>query len=206
VIEKRSPAACDGWAMKANSDNQPALYGAFALESQGLIGDVSAAAMDAVVVGIDPGAHGAIAVLTEAGQLLGVFDMPSTAEANGRIATNAPLLAGILAPTHARTVFCEFVGARPTDAKVAAFSFGRARGVIEGVCGALSLPVVFIAPPVWKRLAAIPPGTENKDLARTRAIARWPAHAELFRRKCDVDRAESCLIALAGLQRRAGRG
>jgi hypothetical protein len=47
-------------------------------------------------------------------------------------------------------------------------------------------------------------GAENKDLART--IARWPAHAEMFRRKCDVDRAESCLIALAGLQRRAGGG
>jgi crossover junction endodeoxyribonuclease RuvC len=173
--------------------------------TQLMLGDVSAATMDAVVVGIGPGAHGAIAVLNEAGQLLGVFDMPSTLEANGRVATNAPLLAGILAQTHARVAFCEFVGARPTDAKIAAFSFGRARGVIEGVCGALSLPVVFIAPPVWKRLAAIPPGAENKDLARTRAIARWPAHAVLFRRKCDVDRAESCLIALAGLQRRAGR-
>jgi hypothetical protein len=27
----------------------------------------------------------------------------------------------------------------------------------------------------------------NKDLARTRAIARWPARADLFARKCDVD-------------------
>jgi crossover junction endodeoxyribonuclease RuvC len=206
VIEKRNPAACDGWAMKANSNNQPALYGAFASKSQALIGDVSAAAMDAVVVGIDPGGHGAISGHDESGGLLWVVDMPSTREANGRTSTNAPLLAGILAPTHARVAFCEFVGARPTDAKVAAFSFGRARGVIEGVCGALSLPIVFITPQVWKRLANIPPGAENKDLARTRAIARWPAHAELFQRKCDVDRAESCLIALAGLQRRAGRG
>jgi crossover junction endodeoxyribonuclease RuvC len=206
VIEKKNPAACDGRAMKANSDNQPALYGAFASKSQALIGYVSAAAMDAVVIGIDPGAHGAIAVLTEAGHLLGVFDMPSTPEANGRAATNAPLLAGILARTHARVAFCEFVGARPTDAKAAAFSFGRARGVIEGCAGALSIPVVFITPQVWKRAANIPPGVENKDLARTRAIARWPAHAELFRRKCDVDRAEACLIALAGLQREAGRG
>jgi crossover junction endodeoxyribonuclease RuvC len=193
VIEKNGPRGCDAQALKANSDNQTAFYGAFASKSQALSGNVSAAATDAVVVGIDPGAHGAISV-------------PSTAEANGRTATNAPLLAGIHARTHARVAFCEFVGARPTDAKIAAFSFGRARGVIEGVCGALSLPVVFIAPPVWKRLAAIPPGSEIKDLARTRAIARWPAHAELFRRKCDVDRAESCLIGLAGLQRRAGRG
>jgi crossover junction endodeoxyribonuclease RuvC len=171
-----------------------------------LLGDVSSAAMNAVVVGIDPGAHGAIAVLNEAGQLLDVIDMPSTPEANGRIATNAPLLSALLARTHARVAFCEFVGARPTDAKVAAFSFGRSRGVIEGVCGALSIPIVFITPPVWKRLADIPPGVENKDLARTRAIAKWPDRAEWFKRKCDVDRAEACLIAVAGLRREARCG
>jgi crossover junction endodeoxyribonuclease RuvC len=92
-----------------------------------------------VVLGIDPGAHGAIAVLDEGGDLLEVLDMPATSEANGRTATNAPLLAGILARAHARVVFCEFVSARPTDAKVAAFAFGRARGVIEGCAGALGL-------------------------------------------------------------------
>jgi hypothetical protein len=113
------------------------------------------------------------------------------------------LACGILARAHARIAFCEFVGARPTDAKVAAFSFGRARGVIEGSAGALGLPIVFLTPPTWKRLAEIPPGAENKDLARTRAIAQWPAHADLFARKGDVDRAEACLIALAGLMRGA---
>ena len=159
-----------------------------------------------IILGGDPGGHGAFSAFDESGQLLWIEDMPATREANGRIATNAPLLASILARSHARVAYVEFVGARPTDSKVGAFSFGRGRGVIEGVCGALSIPIVFIAPQVWKRLADIPPGVENKDLARTRAIARWPAHAELFRRKCDVDRAESCLIALAGLQRRAGRG
>ena len=155
------------------------------------------------VIGIDPGAHSAIAVLDEAGQLLDVLDMPTTPEANGRTATNAPLLAGILARTHARIAFCEFVGARPTDAKASAFAFGRARGVIEGCAGALGLPIVFLNPPTWKRVAAIPSGAENKDSARTRAIARWPARADLFARKRYVDRAKACLIALAGLRREA---
>jgi crossover junction endodeoxyribonuclease RuvC len=158
-----------------------------------------------MIAALDPGAHGAIAFLDESGALIEVHDMPSTPEANGRTATNAPLLAAILAKTHARIAFCEFVGARPTDAKAAAFSFGRARGVIEGVCGALGLPIVFLTPPVWKRIADIPPGVENKDLARTRAIARWPAHADLFKRKLDVDRAEAALIGWAGLRREASR-
>jgi hypothetical protein len=54
------------------------------------------------ILGIDPGAHGAVAVLDEARQLLDMYDMPSTVEANGRTATNAPLLAAILARTKAR--------------------------------------------------------------------------------------------------------
>ena len=157
------------------------------------------------ILGIDPGAHGAIAILDAYGALLDVVDMPTTPEANGRTATNAPLLGGILARTHARIAFCEFVSARPTDAKTSAFAFGRARGCIEGACGVLGLPIVFLTPPTWKRIADIPAGTENKDLARTRAIARWPAHSELFRRKSDVDRAEACLIAVAGLQRQDRR-
>jgi crossover junction endodeoxyribonuclease RuvC len=158
------------------------------------------------VLGIDPGAHGAIATLDEAGQLLAIVDMPATPEANGRTATNAALLAGLLARSHARVAYCEFVGARPTDAKTAAFAFGRSRGCIEGVCGALDLPIVFLTPPTWKRLANIPPGAEHKDVARTRAIARWPAHAEFFRRRPDVDRAEACLIGLAGLMRERAAG
>src|SRR3984885_1918710 len=168
MAQKREPAACDGRLLKANSNNHSALYSANAFQLLPTtcqpLGDVSAAAMDAVVLGIDPGAHGAIAVLTEAGQLLDIFDMPSTTEANGRTATNAPLLAGILARSHARVAFCELVGAHPTDARVAAFSFGRGRGVIEGCAGALGLPIVFITPPTWKRLADIPAGAENKDL------------------------------------------
>jgi crossover junction endodeoxyribonuclease RuvC len=155
------------------------------------------------IIGIDPGAHGAIAVLNEGGDLLGVLDMPRTQEVHGKTATNAPLLASLLAGTHARLTYCEFVGARPTDAKASAFAFGRARGVIEGCDGALGLPIVFLTPPTWKRLAEIPSGAENTGLARTRAIARWPVHAELFTRKCDVDRAEACLIALAGWRREA---
>jgi crossover junction endodeoxyribonuclease RuvC len=157
--------------------------------------------MFGTVIGIDPGAHGAIAMLDESGDLLEVLDMPSTPEANGRTATSGPPLAGILARSHARVAFCEFVGARPTDARVAACAFGRACSVIEGCAGALGLPIVFLTSPAWKRLAEIPPGAENKDVARTRAIARWPARADLFARKCDVDRAEACLIALAGLKR-----
>jgi hypothetical protein len=78
------------------------------------------------VLGIDPSVHGAIAILDKTGQILELEDMPATVEAGGRTSTSARLLAGILACSHADVAYCEFVGARPTDAKVAAL--GRASG------------------------------------------------------------------------------
>jgi hypothetical protein len=159
-----------------------------------------------VILGIDPGGHGAIAAIDDRdGSLLEILDMPATLEANGRTATNPGLLAGIVARLHPRIAFVEFVAARPTDSKVGAFSFGRARGTIEGVCAALSVPIAFITAPVWKRCADVPPGVAFKDVARSRAIAHWPARADQFARKLDIDRAEAALIALAGLKREASR-
>lgn len=34
MVEKKSQSACDGRLVKANSNNQPASYGAFAFQSQ----------------------------------------------------------------------------------------------------------------------------------------------------------------------------
>jgi crossover junction endodeoxyribonuclease RuvC len=159
--------------------------------------------MSALIVGVDPGTTGALALLTDNGDLLDVLDMPSLADGTkGRSTLNAPLLAEILAKWHAREAFCEYVGARPTDGAVQAFAFGRTFGIIHGVCGALSLPISLITPPVWKRFHDIPPGDAMKDLARSKAIAKWPAMAERFARKLDHNRAEACLIAMAGLMRR----
>ena len=58
------------------------------------------------ILGIDPGKSGTIAVLDENGELLDVHDTPTTLETSGRTATNAPLLAGVFARTHARVAFC----------------------------------------------------------------------------------------------------
>ena len=142
----------------------------------------------------------AVATLDGDGDLVELRDMPSIEETVGRRATNATLLVSLRARAHASVAFCEWVSARPIDAKTAAFSFGRARGVIEGSTAALGLPIAFLTPPTWKRLAAIPAGVENKDQARARAIAKWPSMAELFARKKDIDRAEAALIGWAGLQ------
>jgi crossover junction endodeoxyribonuclease RuvC len=153
----------------------------------------------AYALGIDIGVRGHIAAFDKSGGPLWLCAMPVTLESNGRHAINAPLLAGVAAASHARVAYVELVSARPTDSRVGAFGFGRSRGVIEGVLGACSVQIVWIAPQTWKRLAGIPPGKEFKDMARSKAIAKWPAHAESFRLKSSIDAAESALIGWAGL-------
>jgi crossover junction endodeoxyribonuclease RuvC len=158
----------------------------------------------ALVLGIDIGNAGALAVLAD-GELIAVHNMPILRDGPaGRPAVNAPLLAEIVARSHATQAFVEFVAARPGESATGAFSFGRSRGVIEGVLGALSLPISFVTPQSWKRFHSIPPGPDKKDLARSKAIALWPTKAELFARKLDHNRAESALIGLYGLARCGG--
>jgi crossover junction endodeoxyribonuclease RuvC len=119
----------------------------------------------------------------------------------GRRALNAPLVADILAKTHASHAFVELVGARPGEGPAGAFSFGKSLGTIEGVLATLSIPQTLITPAVWKRIVGVPPGKEAKDRARAEAIRRWPSKAALFARKRDDGRAKACLIAIAGIMR-----
>jgi crossover junction endodeoxyribonuclease RuvC len=115
-------------------------------------------------------------LLTGEGALIDVVDMPCLAAgAARRRALNAPLVADILAKTHASHAFVELVGARPVEGPAGAFSFGKSLGTIEGVLATLSIPQTLITPAAWKRTLGIPPGKEGaKDRARAEAIRRWP--------------------------------
>jgi len=81
-----------------------------------------------LVLGIDIGVEGAVATLTPEGQLINVVDMPCLNDGPaGRRAINAPLLAEIVAKSHATQAFIEYVGPRPQEGAVGAFAFGRAK-------------------------------------------------------------------------------
>lgn len=154
------------------------------------------------VLGIDIGVKGAIALLSDAGALMNVFDMPCLHDGpKNRRTINAPLLAEIVYKAHARTAFVERVGPRPREGTVGAFAFGDSKGVIRGVLAGAAIPVVWITSPQWKRVVGIAPGKEGaKDAARAEAIRRWPSEAGRFALVKDDGRAEACLIAWAGLR------
>lgn len=159
------------------------------------------------VMGVDIGRTGALALLTAAGDLVAVADMPVLDDGpKSRPAVNAPLLADIVRRWAPASAFVEYVGARPGEAPSGAFAFGRSRGAVEGVLGASGVPTRFLTPPTWKRCVGVAPGKDNaKDAARSEAIRRWPSKAVLFARVKDADRAEAALIAVAGLIRDANQ-
>jgi crossover junction endodeoxyribonuclease RuvC len=136
-----------------------------------------------------------------------VHDMPVLQDGpGGRYAVNGPLLAEVIFKSHATHAFVEHVSARPGEGPTGAFSFGRCRGVIEGACAVLGVPIRFVTPPSWKRSVGIPPGKARaKDAARSEAIRRGPDKAALFARAKDDGRAEAALIAVAGMKHEGGR-
>jgi crossover junction endodeoxyribonuclease RuvC len=154
-----------------------------------------------IILGGDLGLSGAIAAIDDIAGLIDIVDMPTlTNGPAGRRMINVPLLASIM--SRWQIAYLEYVAARPGEGAAGAFSFGRSKGVVEGVCAALAIPVAFITPPSWKTAVGIQPGKDGaKDAARAEAIRRWPAHAALFARKKDDGRAEAALIAVAGLIR-----
>ena len=154
------------------------------------------------ILGIDIGATGAIALLSEKGELIDVFDMPTLHDGpKNRRTVNAPLLAEIVYKSHACRAFVERVGPRPMEGAVGAFAFGDAKGVVRGCLAAAAIPATFITPVQWKKIVGVPPGRDMKDMARSVAINRWPGQAEKFKRKMDDGRAEAALIGIAGLLR-----
>ena len=144
------------------------------------------------VLGVDVGNTGAIALIDESGDLLEICDLPVLCDGPKiRPAVNAALLARIVARAGASRAYVELVGPRPGEGSAGAFAFGRARGVVEGVLGAASVPVRFLNPPAWKRAVGIQPGKAGaKDAARSEAIRRWPAQAGLFSRIRDDGKAK----------------
>ena len=179
--------------------------------------------MNKIVVGIDPGLDGAIAVIVD-GVLVDVVDMPviettslGKAKFNGtdivkRDAVtrkvNPQGLADYLrhwAPTPARSVhvYIEQVGARPDQGVSSAFSFGAGFGILLGVAAALSMVYTTTYPQTWKKAMSC---TADKNLSRTRAQALFPAKAAMFARAKDDGRAEASLIAAYGYRQLYGVG
>jgi len=159
-------------------------------------------------IGIDPGASGALALLSSDGYADGrVVDTKSPEAllaAYFELTVACPLWA---APVDKKcAVFLEDVHSMPGEGHVGVFSFGQAKGVPRGFFAALGFEVELISPQAWQKrffkdtLARVDKDT-RKETMRRAAAKRWPKAA--LSRKKDEAVAAALYLAACGAAVRA---
>ena len=150
------------------------------------------------VLGIDPGAHGAFALLDLNTQKIHtIWDMPTK---DGTVHPEGVAMVVDLAKSIASAKLVaaiENVNARPRQAGTWAFALGV--GIIHGCLASQGVLIHLVAPAQWKSAYGLRRATDEtqastKTRAREIAVRLWPESAELFARVKDADRAEAGLI------------
>lgn len=168
-----------------------------------------------IVLGIDPGLSGAIAMLGHKGELLGLADLPTMQRGAG----NA-FVKNQVSPAGLRDLLCEWCNGRydkneiavfleearpmPTVARrggqikvlqgsATTFSMGLTAGLIEGVIAAKGYTHQLVPATKWKKAFGL---SSSKEQARMKAQRMFPS-AEVHLAK-HHNRAEALLIARYG--------
>lgn len=152
------------------------------------------------VIGIDPGASGAVAILDHEGDLIEVWDIPTVEIKSGKTVKKriSPEMfaAEIRNWQDAHSCYTEKVSAMPGQGVSSMFQFGESLGIIRGIMAGMAIPLTLVTPANWKRDMKLPTG---KEWSRQRAAQMWPKHAKSFARVKDDGRAEAALLGLWGL-------
>lgn len=154
-----------------------------------------------IVIGIDPGLDGAMAVIGAIGDVQ-VFDTPTlviVSKNGNRREYDLGLMAQRLMVYSDLTVqvFLEQVHAMPGQGVRSMFTMGYGSGAWEGLLAMAGFPVTRVAPQRWKKALLADMG-KDKDASRFRAMQLFPAVATQLQRKKDDGRAEALLIAEYG--------
>ena len=150
-----------------------------------------------MIIGIDPGANGAMALVNEKG-LAGLFPVPKVGKDLDLVAWGK-LWGGHL--PFADHVWIEFVHAMPGQGVTSMFNFGKSYGFALGLIAAAGVPFSFVRPEAWKRAVGIPAGAE-KGASRLRASQLFPESVDRWARVKDDGLAEAALIAYYGTLRK----
>ena len=150
-----------------------------------------------IIIGIDPGLSGAIAILDDK-KVLSIFEMPVMAEGkkNKRQLNSAQLVNIIrenIKKNEEAVVVVEQVNAMPGQGVTSMFNFGQTFGAINGVCAALELPIFFVRPSKWKKHFELI--NASKDSSRTKVIEMYPSISGQLTKKKDVNKTDAILIA-----------
>jgi hypothetical protein len=152
-----------------------------------------------IVGGIDPGVHGALAVLNEMGDC-DTIAMPVMGAPKAIVDGGA--LARWFGDRDVEIVIIELAAAFRIPPKkgqkargmgvTSTFNFGQAYGQVLGALQASLIPYVIVSPARWKGDMHL---SRDKEQSRRRVIELLPRAAEQFARKMDENRAEAALVA-----------
>ena len=145
-----------------------------------------------IILGIDPGAGGALAFADFEKGLLDIVDMP-TVQVKRMTSIKREISPAMLAAII--KVRRPDVGAMPGNGGSSMFQFGRGLGMGEGVLAALEIPTHYVTPQRWQKAVQ---QRQGKDGGRERASQLFPAYASLFLRAKDDGRSDAALIAYYG--------
>lgn len=123
-----------------------------------------------IIIGIDPGAKGGVAIYDEAKDKMILHKCPETPKEMAAIINTARV--------KDKNTFCviEKVHAFPTDARSSAFKFGCNFGKWLGILGAYDIPTLEVTPQAWmKPLQPLPKiKRERKNQLKQIAINLFP--------------------------------
>ena len=152
-----------------------------------------------MILGIDPGLDGGIAIIN--GSEIELLETIPTEKKTGFIKrqVDAQKLSNILRVYPISVCYLERVASRPGQGVGSVFSFGDTYGAIRGVLGALNIPTYTVAPQTWKKELKI----SSKDDSLKAIKELYPL---LKMRKKDHNIAEALLLALYGKNEREKHG
>lgn len=143
-----------------------------------------------IIVGIDPGKEGAVAVLNGAGDLM-LYPTPTLPGGTGRTRYDPAGMAQLLRQFagHPIAAYLELTHAMPGQGVVSMFSMGEGLGLWQGILAALAIPYEMVSPQRWKRemladvtktVAGKASQREMKKAAVQQAQRLFPAYAQSF--------------------------
>lgn len=163
-----------------------------------------------MIISIDPGLTGAIALLSDPDTVVKVWDMPVMTAIQGKgNVVNPHLLADIIKETvelGGSSAYVEAQHAMVKQSSTDGFKQGTGYGVIQGVLAYADLPIKIVTAKKWKgyhclsrshvkqRLGREPSYSEFKDAARLMALECFPDQAENLKLKKHDGRADSMMI------------
>jgi hypothetical protein len=145
-----------------------------------------------IVVGIDPGLHGALCALDSDGGIVSYLNTPS---GNKRLEVK-PIVTWLYELPRVDRVVIEQVSSMPGEGHSGAFTFGRGVGCLEGIIETLGMPLVSVTPANWKRRFTFT--GKEKDAPRLEAQRRWPTCDAFTTKARGQAVADAAFIALWG--------